>query len=178
MIIRWFTTAIICTLFSTSILFAEKDETAFEIVSCVNTTNGHFEPFRNTPWQLTQAVLGQPFERERDRLEEGFHIIHGRLLGYHATWLALLDLTEKDWRAFETRSENDGLRIFGASFVPDEIISALASCGVVWSGYWAKEYPFIDPTRAKEHSAQELPIYLWDVDDLMPPRPSKASDAD
>lgn len=128
---------------SSSPMFAEKADVAAEIVSCINTANGHVEPVGKTRWYLTQAILVLPYEHERTRLADGIFFIGGRMLGYHGTWTMFLDVSESDWVAYETRDQDDELKGFAASFVPPEIITALGGCSVRWSGFWVGKFPFV-----------------------------------
>ncbi len=176
-----FATALILTSFpviaENSILpeqvFPRGAEVAFEVVSCINTVNGHVEPVLGTPWELTQAVLELPYEHELERLADGLFFVVGRRLGYHGTWVALLDISRSDWFAYEVRDEEADLWIFGASLVPTEVISALEECSVRWGGFWADEFPMFPleaPTVAPLPKEQKLPDNLLKNDaNLLPP---------
>lgn len=161
------------TLIQSAPVLADKTDEALEIVSCVNTVNGHAEPVFETPWELTQAVIELPYEHELERLADGYFFVGGRMLGYHGTWFAFLDITESDWFAYEMRDQNDELWVFAASFVPPEVVSALGDCGVKWGGFWDSEYPIVvlDPPVAvplpKEQRLPQNP--LENGADLLPP---------
>ncbi|CUH43148.1 hypothetical protein [Ruegeria atlantica] len=155
-------------------VLADKTDEAIEIVSCINTANGHSEPVYGTPWELSQAVLELPFEHELERLADGYFFIGGRRLGYHGTWAAFLDLSLCDGIAYEVRDQDDALLIFASSFVPPEVVSALGGCGVVWGGFWIEEYPIVvldPPPVTPLPEGQRLPNNSLESGvDLLPPK--------
>ena len=71
--------------------FADTQDTAVEIVACINSANGYVENFEGDEWELPQAVLEVLNERERSQLIDGYHLVVGRMLGWHGTWAAFLD---------------------------------------------------------------------------------------
>ncbi|UWR03240.1 hypothetical protein K3740_00565 [Ruegeria conchae] len=154
-------------------VFPEGAEVAFDVVSCTNTVNGHIEPVAGTPWELTQAVLELPYQHESERLDDGFFFVVGRRLGYHVTWIALLDISQSDRVAYEVRDEQAGLWTFGASLVPPEVISALGECNVRWGGFWGDEFPTVvvdAPAITPLPPEQRLPDNpLRSGADLLPP---------
>ncbi|WP_372574502.1 hypothetical protein [Ruegeria jejuensis] len=152
-------------LLPSSPVLADKADAAVDIVSCINSLNGHAEPLHEAQWELSQAVLELPYEHELVRLADGYFFVTGRRLGYHGTWAALLDIAAGKWIAYETRDQNDDLLVFGSSFVPPDVVSALAKCGVEWGGYWVEEYPVVvlDPPVVK-------PLPEWQI---LPDEPSK-----
>ncbi len=113
---------------------ADKQDVAVDVVACVNSSNGYLGEIDGEPWELAQAILNIPYDHERIRLAPDYYFVGGRRLGWHGTWAAFLYLGADEWMAFETRAEDDRLTVFGASFVPAEVIQAFAECGVEWGG--------------------------------------------
>ena len=152
--------------------YADKQNIAFDVVACVNSTNGFPETLDKTPWELEQAVLEVPFDHEHVRLEPNYYFVGGRRLGWHGTWALLLALGDDEWVAFETRSKDDQLRVFAASFVPDKVVAALEVCSVEWGGFWTKEYPLIETIPKQQPIAPLFDSSELNVEDLLPPRPA------
>ena len=135
--------------------FADTQNTAKDVVACINSTNGYADQFEGDQWELPQAILVIPSEHEQFRLMDGYHLVGGRSLGWHGTWVAFLDLRNEEWVAFETRDEIDESVAFAESYVPVEVVEAFVTCRVEWGGYWTEEYPFIEVGEAQKPIAPQ-----------------------
>ena len=176
-----FVILLLCLLAAPVIGLADKQNTAVDVVICVNSANGYSDLIDNSPWELAQAILEIPYDHELVRLANGYYFVGGKKLGYHGTWAAFLNIANDEWIAFETRAENDELGMFGASFVPSEVVAAFDLCGVDWGGYWAEEYPIVvmEPTITPLPDALRLPANpLKNGADLLPPTTAKNTDKD
>lgn len=154
--------------------FADTQDTAVEIVACINSANGYADNFEGDEWELPQAVLEMPNEQERFQLVDGYHLVVGRMLGWHGTWAAFLDLRDAEYIAFETRDENDNSAAFAESYVPVEVVEAFLSCGTEWGGYWTGKGPFIEVVEVEEPIAprtyQTQQSEPMNGVDLLPPK--------
>lgn len=150
--------------------YAGEHHSAVEIVACVNSENGFSEELQGEPWVLEQAILEVPYEHETKRLDTGYHFVAGRMLGWHGTWIAFLDLNSDEWTAFETRTQDDGWKTFGESFVPKSVIQGFAACGVNWGGLWTGEYP-LNEVGAEQNLIAPSVLLPIEGGSLLPPKP-------
>jgi hypothetical protein len=133
---------LLCLLAASPIAAVEDQQAAKAVAACTNSANGFPDGVRGMPWHLEQAEL----ERwPADALKPGYAWLEGRRLGWHATWFAVLDFTQETPMAFDGRPKERRHRTFAARFVPQEVIEALAGCGVSWGGHWQGEYPLKTP---------------------------------
>ena len=151
--------------------YADKQNIAIDVVACINSAKGYPDTLDGAPWELAQAILEIPYDHERVRLAPDYYFVGGRTLGWHGTWAAFLHLGNNEWVAFETRAEGDELAVFGASFVPNEIVDAFAICGVDWGGHWIEDYPLLEVTTEQGPVAPLATGPLLNGDDLLPPKP-------
>jgi len=126
---------VFASIFPSTVL-ADYLLTGLQIVDCVNIENKH-DKF----WGMRTKYKAYPTFSQKD--QTGFYTMNGRL-GWHSTWLVLIDLTTEPPLAFETYGINgDNRGGFARRAVPKTIKLSLEACGVSWKGLWPNGFPIV-----------------------------------
>lgn len=94
------------------------------------------------------------------------------LLGYHVTWIVLLDFNQTPIAVYETY-EPDGSHPFGRIGTPLVLQRGFTECGADWPGLWTGPWPDQTPTPSPPPLDGLPPITELAIEDLLPPRSGK-----
>lgn len=94
------------------------------------------------------------------------------LLGYHVTWIVLLDFNQTPVAVYET-FEPEGSHPFGRIGTPLVLQRGFTECGADWSGFWTGPWPDQTPVPSPPPLDGLPPITELPIADLLPPASDK-----